>query len=264
MLKGSDLIGLPVVTPDGEQTHQMTQDIVVSMDKLRLLGLLTDKGGWMSRAQVIPWSEVVSASVDAIVVRSPQSIVDARDIPELQRILEGNTRLRGTRMCTTDGVDLGVITDLFFNRRTGATEGYEVCGRLIEEASSHCAFISVSYPLRLEPPTVWVAPEVADVVRRQIESVRRIKLNDTGQSSDDPVAAREMRDSTLSGMVEMARGRSLLWDIRSPEGWLIAARGQQVTEAVFQRALAHNRVRELLRAANVTWNDQRDSSPPDA
>lgn len=264
MLKGSDLIGLPVITSDGEQARQITQDIVVSTDKLRLLGLLTDKGGWMSRAQVIPWSEVVSVGVGAIVVRARESIVDARDVPELQRILEGNTRLRGARMRTTDGVDLGIITDLFFNRQTGATEGYEVCGRLIEEASSHCAFISVSHPLRLEPQTAWVAPEVADAVRRQMESVRRIELNDTGQLDDDPTMAKELHDSTLSSMAEMARGRSLLWDIRSPEGWLIAARGQQVTEAVFQRALAHNRVRDLLRAANVTWDDQRDSSSPDA
>lgn len=257
------MIGLPVIAPNNGQTRQLTQDIVVSLDKDRLLGLLTDKGGWIGRAQVIPWSEVVSAGVDTIVIRAQESIVEARDLPEVQRVLEGTVRLRGARMRTTDGVDLGVITDLFFNRQTGATEGYEVCGRLPEEASSHCAFIAVSYPLRLEPPAAWVAPEVAEVVRRQIEDVRRIKLHDTDQSSDDPVAAKEMRDSTLSSMVEMARGRSLLWDIRGPEGWLIAARGQQVTEAVFQRALAENRVRELLRAANVTWNDQRDASRPD-
>ncbi|MCC6798858.1 MAG: PRC-barrel domain-containing protein [Anaerolineae bacterium] len=263
MLKGSDLIGLPVVAADTGRIPQMTQDIVMSPGKDRLLGLLTDKGGWLSRAQVIPWFEVISAGVDAVVIRSQESIVEARDMPEAQRVLEGTVRLRGARMCTTDGVNLGVITDLFFHRQTGATEGYEVCGRLPEEASSHCAFVAVGYPLRLEPPTAWVAPEVADVVRRQIEDVRRIKLHDTGQSRDDPVAAKEMRDSTLSSMVEMARGRSLLWDIRGPEGWLIAARGQQVTEAVFERALAENRVRELLRAANVTWNDQAAPSRPD-
>lgn len=259
MLKGSDLIGLPVIASDSGQTLGKTQDIITSHEHDRLMGLLIRKGGWAGRAQVIAWSEVITADLDAIVVRSHDSVVDANNMPELQRILEDERRLRGTRMCTTDGVDLGVIMDLFFSRKTGTTEGYEVCGRLLDEATSHCAFVSASFRPRVEKQIAWVPPAVADIVRRQIENVRQIQLPGSSTRSGDRRTAQDLRDSALVSMAEMARGQQLLWDIRSPEGWLIAVRGQPVTETVIQRAIAHDRLRELLRAVDVSWIDRPDT-----
>ena len=145
MLKGTDLIGLPIIASDSGQTLATTQDFIISPEADRLIGLLIKKGGWTGQAQVVPWGEIVVAELTAIIVRSDASIVDADDVPDIQSVLESNKRLRGTRMCTTDGVDLGVIVDLFFSRKTGMTEGYEVCGRLLDAASSHCVFVSASY-----------------------------------------------------------------------------------------------------------------------
>ena len=260
MLKGSDLIGLPEIASDSGQTLANTQDIIISQEHDRLMGLLIRKGGWAGRAQVVAWSEVLSADLNAIVVRSHHSIVDANDMPELQRILEDERGLRGLRMCTTDGVDLGVIMDLFFSRKTGVTEGYEVCGRLLDEATSHCAFVSASFHPRVEKQTAWVPPAVADVVRRQIENVRHIQLPGVEMRQGQRRTAQDLRDSALVSMAEMARGQQLLWDIRSPEGWLVAVRGQLITDAVIQRAIAHDRLRELLRAVDMSWIDRQDTS----
>jgi len=260
MLKGSDLIGLPVIASDSGQTLAKTQDIIISHEHDRLMGFLIRKGGWAGRAQVVAWPEVISAELDTIVVRSRHSIVDANDVPELQRILEDEHRLRGMRMCTADGVDLGVITDLFFSRKTGATEGYEVCGRLLDEATSHCAFVSASFHPRIEKQTAWVPPAVADVVRRQIENVRQIQLPSLNLRRGERRTAQDLRDSALVSMAEMARGQQLLWDIRSPEGWLIAVRGQPITDSVIQRAIAHDRLRELLHAVDISWTDRHDTT----
>ncbi|SRR5690554_410502 len=260
MLKGSDLIGLPVIASDSGQTLSKTQDIIISYEHDRLMGLLIRRGGWMGRAQVVAWSEIISADLEEITVRSHDSIVDANDLPELQRILEDERRLRGMRMCTTDGVDLGVITDLFFSRKTGATEGYEVCGRFLDEATSHCAFVSASFHPHIEKQTAWVPPAVADTVKKQIENVRQIQLPGGNSRSGERRTAQDLRDSALVSMAEMARGQQLLWDIRSPEGWLIAVRGQPITETVIQRAIAHDRLRELLRAIDISWSDRQDTS----
>ena len=260
MLKGSDLIGVPVLASDSGEALQQTQDIIVSLEHQRLAGFLIAQGGWAGQAQVVPWSNVLSASPSAIVVRSSGSIVDARTVPDLQRILESDRRLRGTRVCTTDGIELGIITDLFFSRKTGETQGYEVCGRLLGEATSHCVFLSVAYPLNLEGRTAWVSPDVIAVVKRQIENARQVKLAQPAANGQPGYHVRDdIRDSRLMSLADLARGRHLLWDIRSPEGYLIAARGQQVTEAVFQRAVAHNRLRELLRATGVTLGGRQES-----
>lgn len=260
MLKGSDLIGVPVVASDSGEAFHQTQDIIVSLEHQRLAGFLIAKGGWAGHAQVVPWSEVLSASPSAIVVRSGGSVVDARSVPELQRILESDRRLRGTRVCTTDGIELGTITDLFFSRKTGEMQGYEVCGRLLGEATSHCVFLSVTYSLNLEGRTAWVPPDVIAVVKRQIESARQVDLTQPKANNRPSYHARgDIRDSRLMSLAGLARGKHLLWDIRSPEGYLIAARGQQVTEAMLQRAVAQNRLRELLRAAGVTMSERQES-----
>jgi len=259
MLKGTDLIGLSIIASDSGQTLATTQDFIISPEADRLIGLLIKKGGWTGQAQVVPWGEIVVAELTAIIVRSDASIVDADDVPDIQSVLESNKRLRGTRMCTTDGVDLGVIVDLFFSRKTGMTEGYEVCGRLLDAASSHCVFVSASYYPIIEGKTAWVPPAVADFVRQQIENTRQFRLGEnhhTGQRR----TAQDLRDSALVSMAEMVRGHRLLWDVRTAEGRLIAVRGQPITEAVIQRAIADNRLRELLRAVDVAWFDRRDMS----
>src|SRR5690606_41610544 len=116
MLKGSDLIGLPVIASDSGQTLSKTQDIIISYEHDRLMGPLIRRGGWMGRAQVVAWSEIISADLEEITLRAHDSIVDANDLPELQRILEDERRLPGMRTCTSDGVDLGVLVDFVLTR----------------------------------------------------------------------------------------------------------------------------------------------------
>lgn len=258
MLKGTDLIGLPVTASGSGQILATTQDIIVSPEYDRLVGLLVNRGGWSGRARVVTWDEIVVEELNAIIVRSEQSIVDAKDVPELERVLESDRQLRGTRMCTTDGVDLGVVLDLIFSRKTGATEGYEVCGRLLDEASSHCVFVPASYRLKVEGNIAWAPPAVADLVRQQIENARRFRLPASNYRTEHRTA-QDLRDSALVNMADMARGHQLLWDIRSENGRLVAVRGQPITDTVIERAIAYDRLRELLRAVDIAWFEHRDT-----
>src|SRR5690606_18241152 len=115
------------------------------------------------------------------------------------------------------------------------------------------------YPI-VEGNTAWVPPVVADFVRQQIENTRQFRLDNNRYGGQQQRTAQDLRDSALVSMAEMARGHRLLWDIRTAEGRLIGVRGQPITEAVIQRAIADNRLRELLRAVDVAWFDRRDMS----
>lgn len=256
MLKGAELIGLPIFTSDSGLAHHKTQDIIISQEKDRLSGFLVNKGGWSGQARVIPWSEVIMAGPSALLVRSDHSIVDARDVPEIEWALEHEHRLRGMRMCTTGGLDLGIIKDVFFDPQTGHTAGYEVCGQFLDDADLHCTFISARFKPSIKDQAAWVLPEAAATVQRQIKNIQRIQLPAKGSALALPDAAMAQA-ANLSGAADRARGRDALWDIRAADGSLIAVRGQPITEDVVQRAIEHHRLLELLRAAGLRWADDR-------
>lgn len=69
-----------------------------------------------------------ASGLDAMVVYSKDSVVGAHHIPAIEEILRHNNVLRGTKILTTAGLDLGELVDLFFDEHSGLVEGYEVSG----------------------------------------------------------------------------------------------------------------------------------------
>jgi uncharacterized protein YrrD len=130
MRKGSDLIGKPIIAFDSGERLENIEDLLFDQNSNQLLGFLVDEGGWFSTARVLPLENVQSIGQDAIIVPSKNTIVNATQVPAINRILERNNVLKGTRIMTTDGRDLGTMADLYFDERTGQVEGYEVRRRV--------------------------------------------------------------------------------------------------------------------------------------
>ena len=66
------------------------------------------------------------------------SVVKAADAPEIKSVLDSKLRLKGRKLQTTAGKDLGEIDDLQFDERSGAVLGYELSGGLSRRASRSC------------------------------------------------------------------------------------------------------------------------------
>lgn len=172
MRNGKGMIGKPVVAYDSGEEFKTIIDLIFDQESNQLLGFLVDEGGWFSNALVLPLNNVQAIGVNAVIVASTDTIDSASEFPAMQRILERDNILKGTRIMTLDGRDLGTMTDLYFDGTTGAIEGYEVSGGLFADAYSGRSFVPAPHTLKIGEDIAFVPSETADLMQEQVGGLK--------------------------------------------------------------------------------------------
>lgn len=129
MIKASDSLGKTIVIRDGGREVGKAKDLIIDQAGGKVLGFVISDG-LMRGTKVAPWPGVDVIGPDTIILKSDQSVADAKDLPEIKQVLDTKTRIRGLRLQTTAGKDLGKIEDLYFDETTGEVEAYELAGSL--------------------------------------------------------------------------------------------------------------------------------------
>ncbi|MBW4481034.1 MAG: PRC-barrel domain-containing protein [Tildeniella torsiva UHER 1998/13D] len=181
MFKGRDVIGKPVVSYDDGKKFDVVEDLIFDQESHQLLGFLVKEAGWFRPAQVLLLSDVQAIGLDAVIIASQGAIVknwrreangpDSR-LPAVRQILDRNTILRGTRILTLDGRNLGVIVDLYFDETTGQVEGYEVSGGLFADAYSGRSFVPAIQTLKIGRDVAFVPSQTAQLMEEQVGGLR--------------------------------------------------------------------------------------------
>jgi len=209
MRKGSDLLGKVVVTYDTGEKIERVQDLIFDETSNQLLGLLVSEKRLFRRARVIPFVQVQAIGRNAIVVPSRKAVTTARSVPEIRAILKRNNVLKGTRIITVNGRDLGTIIDLYFDDETGAIEGYEVSGGLFADAYSGRSFVPAPHALKIGEDVAFVPVETAELMQEQIGGLRGVvqTANDSLQATTAAANRKlqEASDSLQTATVEAGR-----------------------------------------------------------
>lgn len=243
MLKGNDIVGKPVLDSNDHQPIKKVEELIFDPYHSQVLGFLLHKGGWAGGALALLWPNVLAVSPEAVITRSGDLIVEARWTVEIKRVLEVNERLMGRRMATTDGRDLGTVTDLFFDHQTGAIEGYEVAGGAFAggafAAPSTRSFAPAPPQLTIEADAALVPPVVAQRMEERADAARA-------------------RRAGCGEALEAAKGLRVRQAVRS-RGRYVAAQGQIVTDAVIERARVLRQEAALWKAVGCARTETRDS-----
>jgi uncharacterized protein YrrD len=199
MRKGSDILNRSIVTFDTGKRIARVLDLIFDQDTNLLLGFLVGEGGLFYAAKVIPLSQVRAIGPDVIVVSGQNAIVSAKDIPQIQTILEHKLVLKGNRIITTDGRYLGSIVDLYFDNETGKIEGYEASGGVFADAYSGRSFIPVPQTVRIGKEVTFVPPETADLMEEQVGGIRGAMMTASSRLQESTViAGQQLQDATSS------------------------------------------------------------------
>lgn len=191
MFKGRDMIGKTIVSYDNGEKFDAVKDLIFDQDSHQLLGFLVREGGWLKHAQILLLGDVQAIGADAVITSSQGVIVNAHHQPTIGPILDHNTVLKGTRILTMDGRDLGVIVDLYFDETNGQVEGYEVSGGLFADAYSGRSFVPAIDTLKIGRDVAFVPVQTAQLMEEQIGGLRGAmqtvgdKLQETAQTTGD-------------------------------------------------------------------------------
>lgn len=169
MARASEVVGRPLAIREGGQQVGKVKDVVVDESGKRVLGLIVAEGLFRSTKAAV-WAGVQTIGPDSVIIDSSASIVKAAEIPEIQSVLEKNLKIRGVKVQTTGGKDLGVIDDLVFDESTGAVIGYELSGGLLSDVFGGRSFLPTPMTMELGKDLAFVGPEAEETVRKRSEA----------------------------------------------------------------------------------------------
>lgn len=161
MEKASEIMGRTVVVREGGQEVGKIKDIVVDPSGRQVLGFVVAEGLFKG-TKVAPWMGMQAIGPDSVVLATAASIVKAEEAPEIQAVLEKDLSIRGLRLQTSTGKDLGKIDDIQFDERTGAVLGYELSGGLLGGNS----LLPTPLTLELGKDRAFVGPEAEATITK--------------------------------------------------------------------------------------------------
>jgi sporulation protein YlmC with PRC-barrel domain len=131
LLRGSDLMGLPVVTMSGDDIGEV-RDVLFDATRGVLLGFtLNKRGRFRGRmAEVLSYTNVMAVGPDAVMVGGAFALTDAID-----RGFEGSSEtapsnpigdVLSDRVLTDSGEEIGSVTDVVIDTNEGTVVGFEI------------------------------------------------------------------------------------------------------------------------------------------
>jgi uncharacterized protein YrrD len=165
VIKASDLIGRPVLVREGGREAGRVKDIVVDQPGRRVIGFVVSEG-FLRSTRVAPWKTLLAIGPDAVILTSAERVVKVGDAPEIKAVLDAGNVIRGLRVQTTQGKQLGKIEDIHLNEQTGDVEGYELSGGAFLEAFGGRTFLPLPPSIELGKDVAFVAPEVESDIQQ--------------------------------------------------------------------------------------------------
>ncbi len=299
MLKGRDMIGKSIVSYDAGEKFDVIKDLIFDQGSNQLLGFLVQEPGWFKRAQVLQLSDVQAIGADAVIISSQEAIVhgwlkddkaQAEQRPTVSQGLDHTTILKGTRILTMDGRDLGVIVDLYFDETTGRVEGYDVSGGLFADAYSGRSFVPATQTFKMGRDVAFVPTQTAQLMEEQVGGFKAAmqtasdrfqetaqvtgdRLQELGQTASDRLQetaqvtgdqlhglSRDTTTALTNAMIDPAEqmafvtGRTTERDVITPTGSLFVLQGQPITYEMAEAAVALGILDDLYLATGGSWS----------
>lgn len=162
MQKASEIIGRAVVAREGAEDVGKIKDLVVDPSGRQVLGFVVGEG-LLKSTKVAPWMGIQAIGPDSVIVSASTSIVKVAEAPDIKAVLDKDLSIRGLRLQTTDGKDLGKIDDFQFDEKTGAVLGYELSGGIFGRNS----FMPTPTTLELGKDLAFVGPEAEETIEKK-------------------------------------------------------------------------------------------------
>jgi uncharacterized protein YrrD len=159
--RASDVIGRGVAVREGGEAVGKVKDLVVDPSGRQVLGFVVSES-LLRSPKVVPWAGVQAIGPDSVVVAAVTSIVKAAEAPDVKSVLDKDLSIRGIRLQTTTGKDLGKIDDFQFDEHTGAVLGYELAGGVF----GHRSLLPTPMSLELGKDLAFVGAEAEDTIEK--------------------------------------------------------------------------------------------------
>lgn len=165
MVKAGEVVGRPVIVREGGRQVGKVKDVIVDQAGKQVLGFIISEG-LLKSTKVASWGALQALGPDSVILNAAGSVVKAAQAPEIKGVLDKGLSIRGLRLQTTEGKELGKVEDFQFDERTGEVEGYELSGGILADAFEGRAFLPTPPSIELGKDVAFVGPEAEATVHQ--------------------------------------------------------------------------------------------------
>lgn len=130
--KYSDVIGLPVICAKDGMKVGILKDVVFCRCNKGVLGFILEKDSHSLKGNVVLLQDVLSLGNDALIIDDTDSLLEYRKLKKTPEMME-RIQLRGFKIYTQSGEDIGIVQDILFDYETGKVEGVQVSDGLVQD-----------------------------------------------------------------------------------------------------------------------------------
>jgi uncharacterized protein YrrD len=164
MVKASDVIGRQITVREGGQDIGKIKDLIVDPTGREVMGIVVSDGVFRG-SRVTPWGAVQAFGPDSVVIDFVGSVVKASAVPEIKAVLDRKTKIKGLKLLTTKGKELGKIVDVAFDETTGDVNGYELSSGLFSDVMDGNPFLPTPQWIELGKDVAFVAPDAEVTIK---------------------------------------------------------------------------------------------------
>jgi uncharacterized protein YrrD len=225
MRKGKNVIGQDVYTLSGGLKLQSVKDLLIGESNDRIIALLVDEGGLLSTSTVVPIESVRRFGRSAVMIEEANAVVPASSVPEVSRMLDRKASLLGTRVLTEDGAELGSVSDMYFDDRSGTIHGFEVSGGPVDDLLRGSSYL----PLDEIEVVGTDAVIVRESAKASLEAQAGGLAGALGQASPAEGGRDDGEQADAADPDARLIGRMAAADVADPDGSIVVAHGQRIT-----------------------------------
>lgn len=240
MIKSAALPGLPVVDLGTGQNLGRVKSLVLNAQEKAVVALVLDDGRWYLGVKLLLWPDLVGVGTDAITVTGKETIKSLVDCPDLEKWLAMSLDLTDTPVMSKSGKIWGKARGYTLDRQGRLTS----CE--IERDNGETLTLAATDIIALGKEVV-----IAD----DATSITAVSAKDD-QDDDNKIARQTDYTSPVPALepapMESSQllGRRAKQRVETDKGVLIVAAGEEITEAVLQKARLAGKYEELCRSTN--------------
>ena len=253
MKKSREIIGSPVISiSDGIQIGSI-KGLVVNPSQKTVEFLLLDEKNWEKELKGVPFLSAEAVGEYAVTVQDKNAVVDVLKVGVLREMIQRDVEVVGTKVVTKKGRYLGDVTEYSFDPETGRIDTFYFQREGGPESS-----IKAENVITIGKEILVVEEELGNTLSSHQKELSEKEKEQKGEESG-PFVQRGISGSLDEGgkslpfeeegaldpagiFVQRQRssliGKTLVKDLKSDDGEIIARENTVVTEELFNRIYA--------------------------
>ncbi|MCX7923956.1 MAG: PRC-barrel domain-containing protein [Clostridia bacterium] len=130
MERYSEVVGLPVICVNDGRKIGIVNEVIFCPRTKEVKAFLLERKGCQISSKVVLLKDVLNLGKDALVVSDCSCAVSVKKAKKIDD-LNGKGEIKGLKIYTKSGEDLGIVKDVLFDYKTGTIEGVEISDGLL-------------------------------------------------------------------------------------------------------------------------------------